>query len=71
MRQISLFLCLILYQHCFAINMNSGGVPYAISNPQGSIDNWQGTQIRKQMSGPDPHVFTLKFLALKKLVFPP
>ena len=27
-------------------------------------------QIRKQMSGPDLHVFTLKFLALKKLVFP-
>ena len=29
------------------------------------------TQIREQMSGPDLHVFTLKFLALKKLVFPP
>ena len=28
-------------------------------------------QIRGQMSGPDLHVFTLKFLALKKLVFPP
>ena len=28
-------------------------------------------QIREQMSGPDLHVFTLKFLALKKLVFPP
>ena len=27
-------------------------------------------QIREQMSGPDLHVFTLKFLALKKLVFP-
>ena len=26
-------------------------------------------QIREQMSGPDLHVFTLKFLALKKLVF--
>ena len=30
-----------------------------------------GPQIREQMSGPDLHVFTLKFLALKKLVFPP
>jgi hypothetical protein len=29
------------------------------------------TQIREQMSGPDLHVFTLKFLALKKLGFPP
>ena len=29
------------------------------------------SQIREQMSGPDLHVFTLKFLALKKLVFPP
>ena len=28
-------------------------------------------QIREQMSGPDLHVFTLKFLALKKLVPPP
>jgi hypothetical protein len=28
-------------------------------------------QIREQMSGPDLHVFTLKFLALKKLFFPP
>jgi hypothetical protein len=28
-------------------------------------------QIRGQMSGPDLHVFTLKILALKKLVFPP
>ena len=28
-------------------------------------------QIREQMSGPDLHVFTLKFLALEKLVFPP
>ena len=28
-------------------------------------------QIREQMYGPDLHVFTLKFLALKKLVFPP
>ena len=28
-------------------------------------------QIREQMSGPDLHVFTLKFLALKKLGFPP
>ena len=28
------------------------------------------TQIREQMSGPDLHVFTLKFLALKKLVLP-
>jgi hypothetical protein len=28
-------------------------------------------QIREQMSGPDLHVFTLKFLALKKPVFPP
>ena len=27
------------------------------------------TQIREQMSGPDLHVFTLKFLALKKPVF--
>ena len=27
-------------------------------------------QIREQMSGPDPHVFALKFLALKKWVFP-
>ena len=27
-------------------------------------------QIREQMSGPDLHVFTLKVLALKKLVFP-
>ena len=27
-------------------------------------------QIREQMSGTDLHVFTLKFLALKKLVFP-
>ena len=26
-------------------------------------------QIREQMSGPDLHVFTLKFLALKKLFF--
>ena len=23
--------------------MNSGGVPYAISNPPGSTSNWQGT----------------------------
>ena len=28
-------------------------------------------QIREQMSRPDLHVITLKFLALKKLVFPP
>ena len=28
-------------------------------------------QIREQMSGPDLHVFTLKFLALKKTGFPP
>ena len=28
-------------------------------------------QIREQMSGPDLHVFTNTFLALKKLVFPP
>ena len=28
-------------------------------------------QIREQMSGPDLHVFTLKFLALKKTVFSP
>ena len=28
-------------------------------------------QIREPISGPDLHVFTLKFLALKKLVFPP
>ena len=28
-------------------------------------------QIRKQMSGPDPHVFTLKVLALKKTGFYP
>ena len=27
-------------------------------------------QIREQMSGPDLHVFTLKFLALKKWFFP-
>ena len=31
----------------------------------------QCAQIREQMSGPDLHVFTLKFLAQKKLVFPP
>ena len=30
-----------------------------------------GPQIREQMPGPDLHVFTLNFLALKKLVFPP
>ena len=29
------------------------------------------TQIREQMSGPDLHVFTLKFLALKKWFSPP
>ena len=29
------------------------------------------SQIRGQMSGPDLHVFTLKFLALKKTGFPP
>jgi hypothetical protein len=28
-------------------------------------------QIREQMSGPDLHVFTLKFLALKKIDFSP
>ena len=28
-------------------------------------------QIREQMSGPGLHVFTLKFLALKKIGFPP
>ena len=28
-------------------------------------------QIREQMSGPDLHVFTLKFLALKKTSFSP
>ena len=28
-------------------------------------------QIREQMSGPDLYVFTLKFLALEKLVFLP
>ena len=28
-------------------------------------------QIREQMSGPDLHVFAIKFLALKKLGFPP
>ena len=27
------------------------------------------SQIREQMSGPDLHVFTLKFLALKKVFF--
>jgi hypothetical protein len=31
----------------------------------------RGAQIREQMSGPDLHVFTLKFLALKKPGFPP
>jgi hypothetical protein len=30
-----------------------------------------GTQIREQMSDPDLHVFTLKFLALNKTVFSP
>ena len=29
------------------------------------------TQIREQMSGPDLHVFTLKFLNLKKIDFSP
>jgi hypothetical protein len=29
------------------------------------------SQIREQMSGPDLHVFRLKFLDLKKLFFPP
>ena len=29
------------------------------------------TQIREQMSGPDLHVFTVKFLALNKTGFPP
>ena len=28
-----------------------------------------GSQIREQMSGPDLHVFTVKFLALKKAIF--
>ena len=27
-------------------------------------------QIREQMSGPELHIFTFKFLDLKKLVFP-
>ena len=30
---------------------------------------WCSPQIREQMSGPDLHVFTLKFLALKKVFF--
>ena len=30
-----------------------------------------GAQMREQMSGPDLHVFTLKFLALTKTVFSP
>jgi hypothetical protein len=29
------------------------------------------SQIREQMSGPDLHVFTLKFLAIKKTGFSP
>ena len=33
-------------------------------------DPWQA-QIREQMSGPDLHGFTLKCLALKKVIFPP
>ena len=32
---------------------------------------WHRAQIREQMSGPDLHVFTLKFLALKKTCFSP
>ena len=47
-----------------------------ISNPRTGPAELKGTvgicpQIREQISGPDLHVFTLKFLALKKLVFPP
>jgi hypothetical protein len=37
----------------------------------GAIPGPSRSQIREQMSGPDLHVFTLKFLVLKKLVFPP
>ena len=33
------------------------------------VSNRLHTQIREQISGPDLHVFTLKFLALKKWVF--
>ena len=32
---------------------------------------WVTSQIREQMSGPDLHIFTLKFLALEKTGFPP
>ena len=32
---------------------------------------WLKAQIREQMSGPDLHVFTIKFLALQRIVFSP
>ena len=34
---------LFLLQPVIGTNMNQGGVPYAISNPPGSTDNWEGT----------------------------
>ena len=35
------------------------------------MTGWTLAQIREQMSGPDLHVFTLKFLTLKKTGFSP
>jgi len=38
-----MFLLLLLVSESVCTNMNSGGVPYAISNPPGSSPNWEGT----------------------------
>merc|ERR1719309_1224687 len=40
---LNIFLSLCDVLPVLGINMNQGGVPYAISNPPGSTSNWQGT----------------------------
>jgi len=38
-----LLLLMMTLRLSLAVNMNKGGVPYAISNPPGSTSNWHGT----------------------------
>ena len=40
---IGLLKILLIARLCNGKIMNSGGVPYAISNPPGSTANWHGT----------------------------
>ena len=67
----------LLHAGEFPGNLNYSRVliPVNKKNLEKSASLWNNTivwlpQIREQMSGPDHHVFTLKFLALK-LVFLP